>query len=99
MIPGLNAIGPALEVLGKLIDVFDYVYKTRHARKFTKLRRDIIEEEQKPIYPIPDYAERDRDLRDQGKIDKAYLEIKILLERINNEKSFQKDNFNSSDFS
>ena len=90
MIPGLDAIKPFLEITLQLLKMFDKYHDSRFAREFEDLRRTIIEEENKPIYPVKGKVERDKDLRDQGKIDKSYLEMKILIERVQNEDKFKK---------
>lgn len=68
--------------LGKGFEVWDYYNRTDYARKLRSIRTKIAEEESKPIYQ----HENGGDVRDQSKLDKLDLELKILVESFINDK-------------
>jgi hypothetical protein len=68
-----TAIFGAIE---KGLAIWDFYNKTRYQRQYKKLIKKIANEEAKPVYGD---NHRDKDLRDQNIIDRAYLDLQILL--------------------
>ena len=68
------------DAIAKGFTIWDSYNKTKYAREYEKLIKAIADEEAKPIYErVPNTP--DRDLRDQAKLDRYFLDLKILLER------------------
>ena len=81
-----TAIFQALE---KGLAIWDFYNKTRYQRRYKNLLNIIANEEAKPIYSD---EHRDEDLRDQNVIDRANLQLKILLDQFIKEPDDYHDN-------
>ncbi len=76
----LTAVFLALE---KGLGIWDHHNKTKYKKRFKKLIEVIAEEEAKPIYDVTLHED---DLRNQNIIDRAQLELDLLLRHFLREK-------------
>lgn len=86
----MSPIGPIFQALANALPLIDHLIRTSYSRKYNKLYEIIIEEEKKPIVTDPTAKVHYKDVRDQNKIDEAYLGISRLMEKFNNEKNIKK---------
>lgn len=76
-IPGLALAEVALKAIERGMAIYDYHLKTKYVKEYRKIIEELSEEEAKPVYGDLEPEK----LRDQNKIDRAHLKLKILLER------------------
>lgn len=78
----LQALGPIFLALNQALKIWDFYNQTKYQRRYEDIITQIGDELAKPIY---DGNLQMDELRDQNKIDRLYLQLKILLEKFLNE--------------
>lgn len=80
-----------LLALGKGLEIWDFYNKTRYARRYKEIYTELSEEHAKPVYAPEGKEYHYSLLRDQAKIDKLQLELKILIDQFLKEKPTNDD--------
>ncbi len=93
MIPGIALAEVLLKVADKALGIYDYHLRTQYLREYRRIVEALAEEEAKDVYPENDVDPRQQ--RDQNKIDRMHLKLKMLLERFLSDEGLK--NFESND--